>query len=67
MQTLIFNTTTKTVDVHLFDGSKKTFNDVPTVAVTDGYYEIRQTDPKDDKRYPVYRLPIVNTNMEIKR
>lgn len=67
MQTLVFNTTTKKVEITLENGNVKTFEDVPTVAITDGYYEVRQTDMADDKRYPVFRAPIANTNMEIKR
>ena len=67
MQTLIFNTTTKTAEITFEDGSTREFYDVPTVSVQEGFYEIRQTDTLDDKRYPVYRLPISNTNMEIKR
>lgn len=67
MQTLVFNTTTKTVQITLENGEIKNFEDVPTVAITDGFYEVRQTDMMEDKRYPVFRAPIVNTNMEIKR
>lgn len=67
MQTLIFNTTTKTVEITFENGTKKTYEDVPTVAVTDGFYEVRQTDSKEDKRFPVFRAPITNTNMEIQR
>ena len=67
MQTLIFNTTTKTVEVTFENGSTKSYEDVPTVAVMEGFYEIRQTDMMEDKRYPILRLPIANTIMEIKR
>ena len=67
MQTLVFNTTTKTVQITLESGEIKNFEDVPTVAITDGFYEVRQTDMMEDKRYPVLRLPIANTIMEIKR
>lgn len=67
MQTLVFNTTTKRVEITLENGSVRTFEDVPTVAIIDGYYEVRQTDITDDKRYPVFRAPIANTNMEIER
>lgn len=67
MQTLVFNTTTKTAEVTFEDGSTKKYEDIPTVAVQDHFYEIRQTDMMEDKRYPVLRLPIANTNMEIKR
>lgn len=67
MQTLVFNTTTKTVQITLESGEIKNFEDVPTVAITDGFYEVRQMDTLEDKRYPVFRAPISNTNMEIKR
>ncbi len=67
MQTLIFNTTTKTAEVIYGNGSSKMYNDVPTVSIQEGYYEIRQLDVLEDKRYPVLRLPIANTNMEITR
>ncbi len=67
MQTLIFNTTTKTVEITFENGNTKTFEDIPTVAIMEGFYEIRQTDMMDDKRYPILRLPISSTIMEIKR
>jgi hypothetical protein len=67
MQTLIFNTTTKTAEVTFENGSNKSYEDVPTVAIMEGFYEVRQTDMMEDKRYPVLRLPIANTIMEIKR
>lgn len=67
MQTLIFNTTLKTVELQFENGETKRFEDVPTVFVGEGYYEVRQTDMMEDKRYPVYRVPIEKTNMEIKR
>lgn len=67
MQTLIFNTTTKIVEIIFEDGRSKFFEDVPTVSIMEGFYEVRQTDHIEDKRYPVFRAPIANTNMEIKR
>jgi hypothetical protein len=67
MMVLIFNTTTKTAEVTYENGVSKTYDDVPTVAIMEGFYEIRQTDMMEDKRYPVLRLPIANTIMEIKR
>lgn len=67
MQTLVFNTTTKTVQITLENGEVENFEDVPTVAITEGFYEVRQTDMMEDKRYPVFRAPIANTNMKIKR
>ena len=67
MQTLIFNTTTKTAEMIFEDGATRIFEDVPTVFVGEGFYEIRQTDMMEDKRYPVFRAPMASTNMEIKR
>lgn len=67
MQTLVFNTTAKTVQITLENGEIKNFEDVPTVAIAEEYYEVRQTDMMEDKRYPVFRAPIAQTNMEIKR
>lgn len=68
MQTLVFNTTTKTVSVTFNDGSSKVFEDVPTVKVREeGFYEVMQKDEFEEKNFPVLRLPISNTNMEIKR
>jgi hypothetical protein len=67
MQTLIFNTTTKTAEMIFEDGTTRIFDDVPTVFVGEGFYEIRQTDMMEDKRYPVFRAPMASTNMEIKR
>jgi hypothetical protein len=69
MQTLVFNTTTKTIKVYsdlktmeiIYD-----FFNVPTVKVYENYYEVIQKD-EFDKHYPVLRLPIANTNMIIQR
>jgi hypothetical protein len=70
MQTLVFNTTTKTA--RLYEGNVDEtpviahFTDVPTVKVMeDGYYQVMQRDPLD-KQLPVLRVPISNTNMFIK-
>lgn len=70
MQTLIFNTTTK--NVTLYDGNPldskilRQLSDVPTVKVSDGFYEVMQKD-EFEKTYPVLRVPISNTNMSIDR
>lgn len=70
MQTLIFNTTTKTVK--LIDSKTGMgsilleYNNVPTVKVSEGYYEVIQTD-EFDKKYPVLRVPISYTNMIINK
>ena len=68
MQTLIFNTTTKTVK--LIDSKTGMgsilleYSNVPTVKVLEGYYEVIQSDELE-KKYPVLRVPICNTNMII--
>jgi hypothetical protein len=69
MQTLIFNTTKKTVQ--LFSDSRvsgivlETFDNVPTVKIETEYYEVIQTT--DTGKVPVLRVPISNTNMLIER
>lgn len=70
MQTLVFNTTTKTI--RLYDGPTDSGNilvemsNIPTVKVLEGHYEVRQND-EFEKQIPVLRLPIANTNMFIKK
>jgi hypothetical protein len=68
MQTLVFNTTTKSVKVTEGDNLTILFQyeNVPTVKVLDSLYEIMQKD-EFDKATPVLRLPIANTNMVIKK
>ena len=70
MQTLVFNTTTKTAK--LYEGIAESttliahYTDVPTVKVMDdGYYQVMQRDSLE-KQLPVLRVPIANTNMFIK-
>ena len=73
MQTLVFNTSTKSAK--LYEGATEastilyTFNDVPTVKIEDGYYQVMQIDGTsvEEKRVPVARFPISNTNMLIKK
>lgn len=71
MQTLIFNTKTKTVVVYENQpGSSKiihTFDNVPTVVVESTYYEVKsiQNIKNVEVRVPVARFPISNTNMLI--
>mgnify|MGYP006273923887 CR=1 FL=1 len=73
MQTLVFNTTTKSAK--LYEGKDEdstlryNFSDVPTVKILDGFYEVMQIDGTsvEDKRVPVARFPIANTNMLIKK
>jgi len=72
MQTLVFNTSTKSAK--LYEGDDRstilyTFNDVPTVKIVENYYEVMQIDATsvEEKRVPVARFPIANTNMLIKK
>ena len=70
MQTLVFNTNTKTVKVTegktLGTEILYEFNDVPTVRIApEGYYEVVQSVEGGDTRVPVARFPIANTNMRI--
>jgi hypothetical protein len=73
MQTLVFNTSTKSVKLYegTFEDSTVlyTFNDTPTVKIEDGYYQVMQIDGTsvEEKRIPVVRFPITNTNMLIKK
>jgi hypothetical protein len=72
MQTLVFNTSTKSVK--LYEGNESspilyTFDSVPTVKIEAGYYQVMQVDgaSTEDKRVPVARFPVSNTNMLIKK
>lgn len=73
MQTLVFNTTTKSVK--LYEGKSQdseiqyTFVDVPTVKIGERFYEVLQEEDTTlgKKRYPVARFPISNTNMLIEK
>jgi hypothetical protein len=68
MQTLVFNTTTKSIKVTEGDNLTILFQyeNVPTVKVLDSFYEVMQKD-EFEKSTPVLRLPIANTNMVIKK
>ena len=69
MQTLTFNSTTK--KVQLLSGSQgdskvlETFDNVPTVKVENGYYEVMQKLEETGGVVPVLRVPMANTNMLI--
>ena len=72
MQTLVFNTSTKSAK--LYEGNESssilyTFDSVPTVKIEVGYYQVMQVDgtSTEDKRVPVARFPVSNTNMLIKK
>ena len=67
MQTLVFNTSTKSAK--LYEGAELstilyTFNDVPTVKIEYGYYQVMQIDGTsvEEKRVPDALFPIANTN-----
>ena len=68
MQTLIFNTTEKTVNVYAGQVGKSDFifqfDNVPTVKVQEGYYEVMQKGD-DERSIPILRLPVAATNMRI--
>ena len=70
MQTLVFNTTTKTAKLYEGIAEKSeiivAYGEVPTVKVMDdGFYQVMQRDAME-KQLPVLRVPIANTNMIIK-
>ena len=70
MQTLVFNTKTKSVVVYEGEQHSKilyTFLDVPTVKVLDAYYEVmvKVSTEEGESRLPVGRFPIANSNMLI--
>lgn len=71
MQTLVFNTTRKTVKIYEGLTPKDglliyNLEQVPTVKPIEGYYEVMQKD-EFEKSMPVLRLPISNTNMVISK
>ena len=70
MQTLVFNTTTKTVKVYEGTPEKSEIlyhlDSVPTVKVLVQHYEVMQKD-EFDKSSPVLRVGIQTTNMIIKK
>ena len=71
MQTLVFNTTTKSVKVTSDKPSDSKllyeFNNIPTVRVLEQHYEVVEEIIGDEQktRMPVARFPISNTNMLI--
>ena len=67
MQTLVFNSTDKTVVLQEgFRGMELlNFKDVPTVKVENGYYEVMQKT--ETGVVPVLRVPMANTNMLIQK
>lgn len=72
MQTLVFNTNTKSVKVTEGKTSDSTilyeYHNVPTVRVDPiGFYEVVQGTGIEGARVPVARFPISNTNMLIEK
>lgn len=73
MQTLVFNTTTKNARLYTDKASDSEllyeFTNVPTIKVVENLYEVIQVDSSstEEKRFPVARFPIANTNMLIKK
>ena len=67
IQVLVFNSTEKTVN--LLSGTDGfnlySFENVPTVKVENGYYEVMQKT--ETGVVPVLRVSIVNTNMLIQK
>jgi len=63
MITIKFDTFNHTLD-YSFDGINKTFENVTTIKVHEGYYEVLQRQLSTDKNAPLFRLPINNTIIE---
>jgi hypothetical protein len=76
MQTLIFNTTKKTIVLWSNTPGESeiliTYDRISTVKVGEGVYEAMQREESSDDKtivgtYPVFRCPISNTNMIIEK
>jgi 7-keto-8-aminopelargonate synthetase-like enzyme len=71
MQTLVFNTTDKTVkfyrDVKQEGQILAQYINVPTVKVQEGYYEVMLRTEEMQSPIPVLRVPVSNTNMFIEK
>lgn len=69
MQTLVFNTTEKTVKIYEGVAENSTinysFSNIPTVRADSDYYEVMQKNEALNKSIPVFRAPIQSTNMMI--
>jgi hypothetical protein len=67
MITLTFNSTAKTVRITQ-EGVLTEYQDVPTVKVREGFYEVMQKQSMtSETQIPVCRLPIANTIMFINK
>ena len=66
-QVLLFNSTEKTVNLLSgVDGfNLYSFENVPTVRIESGYYEVMQKST--NSVIPVLRVPVANTNMLIEK
>lgn len=66
-QVLLFNSTEKTATLlTAFEGQKLYyFDNVPTVRIESGYYEVMQKS--GSSVVPVLRVPVANTNMLIEK
>lgn len=69
MQTLIFNTTEKTVKFRNDRQEVTDYENVSTVKCSElGFYEVMQkVDDETNSSIPVFRAPISNTNMLIRK
>lgn len=73
MQTLVFNTATKTAKLYSNKAEDSEllyeFINVPTIKVVETYYEVMQLfgTSTEEIRVPVARFPVANTNMIIKK
>lgn len=69
MQTLIFNTTEKTVKFRNDKQEVTDYENVSTVRCSElGFYEVMQkVDDETSSSIPVFRAPISNTNMIIRK
>ena len=76
MQTLVFNTTLKTVKIYETEKYTKVlydFDNIPTVKVKEEgqYYEVIQKGidmmTSEERSLPIARFPIANTNMLIEK
>jgi hypothetical protein len=63
MITIKFDTFKHTLD-YSFNGINKTYENVTTIKVHEGYYEVLQRQLLTEKNAPLFRLPIVNTIIE---
>lgn len=71
MQTLVFNTSEKTVKFYK-DAKEESqvlaqFINVPTVKIQEGYYEVMLRTEDMQSSIPVLRVPVSNTNMFIEK